>query len=74
MKFGSIYISIQNNHQVNISSTHFTRLKDDLGIDSIDKINLANTLENEFDIYISEDTIRKWKTVNDIIDTVYYCT
>jgi acyl carrier protein len=39
---------------------------EDLGIDSLDGINIAFGLENEFDISIPDDALPKLRSVSDI--------
>nr|WP_051049970.1 MULTISPECIES: acyl carrier protein [Phytoplasma] len=46
-----------------------TKLKEDLGMDSIDAVNLAIQLEKIFDIKISDEQLQQFKLVKDI--TVY---
>ena len=43
-------------------------LYDDLGIDSLDLVEVVMALEEEFEIVIEEDDAEKWRTVQDIID------
>lgn len=43
-------------------------LINDLGINSLELADLAMTCEEEFDIEIQEDDIRKFLTVGDIVD------
>ena len=40
---------------------------DDLGADSLDLVDLVMTLEEEFDIEISDDQVDTIKTVGDIV-------
>lgn len=42
----------------------------DLAIDSLDRVDLALTLEQEFDIKIGDDRIEGWQTVADVVKTV----
>ena len=42
----------------------------DLGMDSLDKIELWLSLEDKFKIDIAEDKIRECKTVKDLIDLI----
>ena len=42
----------------------------DLGIDSLDGINILFALENEFDINIPDDAAKEIKTVRDMIEGV----
>ncbi|MCI5698079.1 MAG: acyl carrier protein [Clostridiales bacterium] len=46
------------------------KLADDLGIDSLDAVELAMALEEEFDIKLSDDELQKLVTVKDIQDIV----
>ncbi len=42
----------------------------DLGIDSLDGINIAFGLENEFDINIPDDALPQLKSIGDIVGGV----
>lgn len=44
-----------------------TELVDDLGADSLDLVDLVMTLEDEFDLEISDDDIESVRTVGDIV-------
>lgn len=44
-----------------------TELVDDLGADSLDLVDLVMTLEDEFDMEISDDDIESVRTVGDIV-------
>lgn len=44
-----------------------TTLREDLGADSLDAVELNMALEEEFDIKISDDELASLKTVGDII-------
>jgi acyl carrier protein len=46
-------------------------LKDDLGLDSIDAIDLAVGLEETEGVELSEDELRGIRIVNDVVDLVY---
>ena len=39
----------------------------DLGADSLDLVDLAMSIEDEFDIELSDDALEKIKTVNDLV-------
>ena len=41
-------------------------ISEDLGIDSLDLVDLAMALEDEFDIMVSDDELATLKTVRDI--------
>lgn len=43
-----------------------TNIKDDLGADSLDLVDLAMSIEDEFDIELSDEALEKIKTVGDL--------
>ena len=45
-------------------------LRDDLGADSLDRVELAMVFEEEFDIEIGDDALEKIRTVGDAIAAV----
>lgn len=45
-------------------------LKDDLGADSIDAVEVIMALEDEFNISISDDAAQNIKTVQDLVDYI----
>ena len=46
------------------------KLKEDMGIDSLDAMELAMALEEEFSIKIEEEELQKFVTVQDIVDFI----
>jgi len=46
------------------------RLKEDLGIDSLDRFELLYALEEELDIYINEADIEKCETIEDVVNLI----
>ncbi len=46
------------------------RLVEDLGADSIDAVELIMTVEEEFDMEISDEVLQNIKTVNDLVDYI----
>ena len=50
-----------------ITITEDTILIADLGLNSLDLVNLAVKVEDEFDIEIPDRTIKDFKTVGDVI-------
>jgi acyl carrier protein len=50
--------------------TATSHLVDDLGADSLDILEVAMSIEEAFDIEISDDDIEKADTVQDVIDYV----
>ncbi len=51
----------------NITITEDTILIADLGLNSLDLVNLAVKVEDEFDIEIPDRAIKDFKTVGDVI-------
>ncbi len=47
-----------------------TNLKDDLGADSLDAVEIVMAVEEEFDIEIPDEEAQKIVTVKDIVDYV----
>ena len=47
-----------------------TEIEDDIGLDSLDKVELCMELEEEFDINIPDEDMDKFVTVGDIIEFV----
>ena len=45
-------------------------LKEDLGIDSLDSVEMVLELENEFDVKLDDDEISHLITVGDVMDLV----
>ena len=45
-------------------------LKEDLGIDSLDSVEMVLELENEFDVKLDDDEIAHLVTVGDVVDLV----
>lgn len=59
--------------EINCDASKITlesRLKEDLGADSIDAVQIIMDLEDKFDISIDEDDATKILTVKDIVDYV----
>ncbi len=46
------------------------KLKEDLGLDSLDAVELNMALEEAFDISISDEDLMKFVTVKDIVDFI----
>lgn len=42
----------------------------DLALDSLDRVDLTVTLEQEFDIKIDDAALEEWQTVGDVVKTV----
>lgn len=53
-----------------IELTENTMLLGDLGLSSLDLVNLAAEIEDEFDIEIPDRAIKSIKTVKDVIDFI----
>lgn len=50
--------------------TDQTMLEDDLGVDSLDCIEVAMALEEEFEILILDEDMEEVETVQDLVDLV----
>jgi len=48
--------------------TQDSKLAEDLGVDSLDLVELVMMFEDEFDIEIQDEDAEKWKTVKDVTD------
>lgn len=46
------------------------RLNEDLGLDSLDRVEIAMGLEEEFDLDFPDDVIEGWRTVADVLASV----
>ena len=44
-----------------------TNIRDDLGADSLDLVDMLMSLEDEFDVEIPDDEIETLKTVGDVV-------
>lgn len=44
-----------------------TNIRDDLGADSLDLVDLAISLEDEFEVEVPDNVIEKFETVGDIV-------
>lgn len=55
---------------VHIDEVIQTATEDDLGADSLDKVEVLMALEEEFDIEVSDEAAEKWRTVDDIVDYI----
>ena len=44
-----------------------TNIKDDLGADSLDLVDLAISLEDEFEVEVPNNALEKFETVGDIV-------
>ena len=47
--------------------TESSTITGDLGADSLDLVDLAMSIEDEFDIELSDDALEKIKTVSDLV-------
>lgn len=48
-----------------------SRLKDDLGLDSLDFVELCMFCEKEFDVYIKDEEFRSFETVEELVDLIF---
>lgn len=64
-----VYDIIKEQLNIDEDITEDTSFKDDLGVDSIDLVNIVMAFEDEFNIEINfEELEDKIKTVGDVID------
>ena len=61
---------ITRTHGIMPDTLKSTSKLDQLGIDSLDRIELAMFIEEEFDVTIPDDNALKFSTVQDIVDYV----
>lgn len=54
----------------NESVTPEKNIRNDLGADSLDQVELVMAIEDEFELEIGDETASKWITVQDAIDYV----
>ena len=45
-------------------------IRDDLGADSLDIVDLIQTIEDEYDLSIPDEAVEEIKTVNDIVNYI----
>ena len=57
-------------HLNGMEITPESRIKEDLGADSLDLIDLAMSIEDEFEIELSDDAIEHIKTVGDMVSYI----
>lgn len=67
-KVKSIIVSTTNVDANKVIPT--ANLKDDLGIDSLDSVELVLELENEFNVTIEDSEVQNLVTVQDIVTLV----
>lgn len=53
-----------------ISGVNLDTDLDEIGLDSLDLIEITMDLEHEFEIEIDDDEVYAWQTPNDIVNTV----
>ena len=69
-KIGEIYndrFSYQNYGELSLDAD----LKEDLQMDSLDRIEFVLNIEDAFDISIHDEDIERFKTVENIIDCIF---
>lgn len=59
------HLGLQGRTPDSIATT--ASLRDDLGVDSLDSIELAMACEDNFGITIPDDDVKKLKTVGDVV-------
>ena len=48
------------------------RLEEDLGLDSLDIIEISMAVENEIDAKVTKDEYSNWVTVEDVVDSYWF--
>lgn len=43
---------------------------EELGMDSLDMVELVQECEDEFEVATGDDTVEKWKTLGDVLDFI----
>jgi acyl carrier protein len=61
---------ISNSKRIQLTSVKPENTLDELGIDSLDRLNILFDLESEFDISIDDEEARKARTISDIVGGV----
>lgn len=56
-------------HYTDVTITQFSRLDDDLRLDSLDLVEIALDIECEVGIEIPDDVIEEWRTVEDVLNS-----
>ena len=67
-EFIDLFVKHRNGWGISSQGAH---LRNDLGLTSMDVVELLVDLEKEFSIHINDELVEKWETVDDVIDTVY---
>ena len=68
--FDRIVTIIQERHGEDFVVTESLSLKDDLDADSVDLMEFILTLEDEFNIEISDEEIDQLQSVGDVVEVV----
>lgn len=55
---------------INEEQVHPESTSDDLGMDSLDNIEIVMAMEEEFDVCISDEEAEKVKTVQDMVELI----
>lgn len=67
----TIYAIISNLTESDINKLNDdTRLKEDLGCDSLDKVDIALSIEDVLDVDFKIENIMKFKTIGDIFNYI----
>lgn len=56
------------NNDIDLTEIHNdTRLSEDLGLDSLDLVEIGMEIEREYGIIIPDIEVEQWKTVGDVV-------
>lgn len=53
-----------------VELTESTNLKDDLGADSFDLLELVTALEDEFELQLDDEAVEKISTIGEVVDAI----
>ncbi len=71
MVFDQIKTYLNEKFEVDASTlTLETKVRDELGIDSLDLVELVMAMEDEYDIEIEDDAAMKFETIGDVVSYV----
>lgn len=70
MEFEKIRAIICNLLEVDEAEVTLDTHLEDLGVDSLDMIDMAMDIEDEFEIEVTDEVLEKFETVRDIVNFV----
>ena len=61
---------IESRYQIKVKPKVTDKLEDDLGLDSLDRVELWTAMEKRYKIDIPEEEVIQMKTVSDVIEII----